>query len=43
MSWVLVGQIALLVFLTALTIDVVWASIIDKRREDAIKRKDAGL
>lgn len=43
MSWILLLQILALLGATGVMTDAVTCSIIDKRREDAIKRKEAGL
>lgn len=47
MSWVLLGQILIMMFCGGLLVEAVAialiAALIDKRREDAIKRKEAGL
>lgn len=43
MSWILLGQILIMMFCGALLVEAVTAALIDKRREDAIRRKEAGL
>ena len=43
MSWILFGQILALMLLGLLLIVAGHGSIVEKRREDAIKRKEAGL
>lgn len=43
MSWWLVAQVVLLMFVAALLVEGVTVAVIEKRREDAIKRKEAGL
>jgi hypothetical protein len=42
-SWTLCGQVVLLIAVVAIAIDGTISSIIDKCREDDIKRKEAGL
>jgi hypothetical protein len=43
MTWTLVSQLALLMVLACGLVIQTHASIIDKRREDAYKRKENGL
>lgn len=43
MSWILVLQLVILMVIGALLYEAVHCAIIDKRREDDIKRKEAGL
>lgn len=43
MNWILFGQIAGLLLLSYLLIVGAHHSIVDKRRDDALKRKQAGL
>lgn len=43
MSWILFSQIAALVVIGYFLVAATHHTIVDKRREDAIKRKEAGL
>lgn len=43
MTWTLVAQLVILMVITALLVEAVGVAWIDKKREDAIKRKEAGL
>lgn len=43
MEWRLVGQLCMLIILAALLVIMVHSAILDKRREDTIKRKEAGV
>lgn len=43
MSWMLVLKILALMAAAALLVETVTASLVDKHREDDIKRKDAGV
>jgi hypothetical protein len=42
-SWILFTQLLILMVTAAIILTSTLHSIIDKRREDAIKRKEAGL
>lgn len=43
MSWTLLAQVLILMVAAALLVEAVTIAVIDKRREAAIKRKEAGL
>jgi hypothetical protein len=43
MSWVLFAQVLVMMVATVLVLEAAAAFLIDKCREDDIKRKDAGL
>jgi len=43
MSWILVGQISVLMMLAMLLALLAHSAIVDKNREDDIKRKQAGV
>lgn len=43
MSWILFGQIIALAFIAYLFALMAHHAIVDKRRDDALKRKQAGL
>lgn len=43
MSWALLWPIMLLMLFTALLVCMVHGIVLDARRQDAIKRRDAGL
>lgn len=43
MEWRLVGQLSILIILASFLVIMVHSAITDKRREDTIKRKEAGV
>jgi hypothetical protein len=43
MEWRTCGQLSILIILAALLVIMVHSAITDKRREDTIKRKEAGI
>jgi hypothetical protein len=43
MSWILLAQVLILMLASGVMTEAIIGSTIDKRREDAIKRKEAGL